>query len=390
MSAPRRIAVVTGSRADYGLLRTLMRAIADDSALRLQPIVTGMHLDSRFGDTAGEIDTDGFSPDARVAMDLSDDSPVGTARAVAQGTIGMAEAFARLRPDIAVMLGDRFEILAAAQAAMLARVPIAHIHGGETTEGAFDEAIRHAVTKMAHLHFVAAEPYRRRVIQLGESPERVFTVGAPGLDNITALALPGRADLDKEIGFPLGEGYLLVTCHPVTLADDGMRGLNELLAALDAFPERRILFTGVNADPGNRTLAEAIDKYVAARSGRAALRASLGSRLYLAALKHAAAVVGNSSSGLVEAPALGTPTVNIGDRQRGRLRADSVIDCPEDRAAIIAAIHRASAPHFRAEIDPARNPYGVPGASRRIRDVLRDAPLGNILIKHFHDLKAVS
>jgi len=365
-----------------------MGEIKRDTALRLQLIVTGSHLDPRFGNTVSEIKAAGFDIDASIPMDLSDDSPAGVAKAMTQGLLGMVKAFSSLQPDVVVVLGDRFEILAAAQAAMLTRRPIAHIHGGEATEGVMDDAIRHAVTKLAHLHFVAADAYRHRVIQMGEEPKRVFTVGALGLDPIASLDLPGRAELEKEIGFALGEGYLLVTYHPVTLADDPMRGARELLAAVDQFQQRRVLFTGVNADAGHLSVSRLISGYVAAHADRAVLRASLGSRLYLAAVKHAAAVVGNSSSGLIEAPCFSVPTVNVGDRQRGRLRGESVVDVPEERTAITAAIRRACDPQFRAGINPARSPYGAPGAARRIRDVLRAMPLDGILTKHFHDLRA--
>lgn len=385
----RRIAVVTGARADYGHLRNLVGAISGTPGLSLQMIVCGMHLDPKFGNTIAEIEADGVDIDALVTMDLSEDTSVGIARAVAQGVAGAAEAFERLRPDIVVVLGDRYEILAASQAAMLSRIPIAHLHGGEATEGLIDEAIRHSVTKMAHFHFVAAEPYRRRVIQLGEVPERVFWVGAPGLDNIVD-DLPGRPDIYRATGIAPEEPYFVVTYHPVTLAADARTGVDEMLAALDRFSEAKILFTGVNADPGGQSVGRAITSYVAERPGRAVMRASLGCRLYLGSIKHATAVIGNSSSGLIEAPALAVPTVNIGERQRGRVRGDSVIDCPEERTAIAGAIRRACDAGFRASLDPARNPYGLPGASKKILDVLRTVSLDGVIMKRFHDLEKLS
>lgn len=381
--------MLTGNRAEYGLLRWTMREIADDPALELQVAVTGAHLEPKFGMTVRQIEEDGFAVDARIPMQLEESSPVGITRSMAAGLAGIAEALDRLKPDILVILGDRYEIHAAATAAMIARVPIAHIHGGEATEGAIDEAIRHSVTKMAHLHFVAAEAYRRRVIQLGEAPERVFIVGACGLDNLARLEALDPRGLEAALGFPLGDGFLLVTYHPATLApEESVRGTKELLAALDRFPERRVLITGTNADPGGAPIRAMLVDYARERPARVLLRESLGQHLYLNALKAATAVVGNSSSGIIEAPSFGVPTVNLGDRQRGRLRAASVIDCGETREAIAAAVGKALDPGFRAALDPSATPYGRPGAARLIRDVLRSHPLDDILRKKFHDLPA--
>jgi len=383
----RRICVLTGSRAEYGLLYWTMREIAGDPDLELQVAVTGTHLEPAYGMTVRQIEEDGFSIDARIPMQMVDTSSTGTARSMAAALSGIAEALESLKPDILVLLGDRFEIHAAASAAMIARVPIAHIHGGETTEGAIDEAIRHAVTKMAHLHFVAADAYRDRVIQLGEAPSRVFTVGAPGLDNIARLELPDRADLERSLGFDLGDGYLLVTYHPETLRpEQSARGVVELLAALDRFPERRVLITGTNADPGSAPIRDLLASYVASQPARVRLCESLGQRRYLSALRAADAVVGNSSSGIIEAPALGVPTVNLGDRQRGRLRAASVVDCSETRDEIVEVLQRVLAPRFKSGLDPSATPYGLPGAAKRICRVLRKHPLEGILLKHFHDL----
>lgn len=381
--------MLTGNRAEYGLLRWTMREVAEDPALRLQVAVTGAHLESKFGMTVRQIEEDGFTIDARIPMKLEDSSSVGIARSMATGLGGIAEALDRLSPDVLVLLGDRFEVHAAATAAMVARVPIAHVHGGEVTEGAIDEAIRHAVTKMAHLHFVAAAAYRDRVIQLGEAPERVFIVGACGLDNLAHLEPLDRRDFERALGFPLGDGFLLVTYHPATLAPEAStRGAEELLAALDRFQERRLLITGTNADPGGEPIRAMLAAYARERPSRVLLRESLGQHLYLNALRAAAAVVGNSSSGIIEAPSLGIPTVNLGDRQRGRLRAASVIDCGEEREAIAAAIGKALDPVFRAALDPSATPYGRPGAARLIRDVLRSYPLDGILRKRFYDLPA--
>ncbi len=387
----RRVCVLTGSRAEYGLLRWTMSEIADDPALQLQVAVTGAHLEPKFGMTAERIEADGFAIDARIPMHLDESSPLSVSRSMAAGLAGIAEALDRLRPDILVLLGDRFEIHAAATAAMVARIPIAHIHGGEATEGAIDEAIRHAVTKMAHLHFVSAPAYRDRVIQLGEAPDRVFVVGAAGLDNLERIELPDRPALERELGVELGGGFLLVTYHPATLAaGDPAGGVAELLAALDEFPDLRVLITGTNADPGGDRVRDLISGYARAQPARVMLRESLGTRLYLGAMRAAAAVVGNSSSGIIEAPALGIPTVNLGDRQRGRLRAASIIDCAETRIAIAAAIATALDPKFLGAFDRSATPYGRPGAAKRIRDVLRDVRLDGILMKSFYDLPAVS
>ncbi len=384
----RRICVVTGCRADYGLLYEVMRDLKDRSKIDLQVLVTGAHLAPRFGETATLIEGDGFVIDARVPMDLDSDQPTAIARALGSAVGGIAEAFERLNPDVVVVLGDRYEILAAAQAALILGLPLAHIHGGELTLGAMDDAIRHAVTKMAQLHFVAADAYRKRVIQLGESPERVHLVGALALDNIAGQDLPDRHSLGKEIGFALEQGdYFLITYHPATrgtLAPGAAIG--ELLAALDDFPDHRMVVTGVNADPGRDAVSGAIHAWAMGRGDTALVVENLGQRRYLAAMKHCAAVVGNSSSGLLEAPALGVPTVNVGERQAGRLRAASVIDCADDAAAIGAAIARATSPAFRAAAADAPYPFGTPGAARRICDILATVPLAGLHSKGFHDL----
>lgn len=385
----RKVAVVTGSRAEYGLLHGLMRVIQDDPALELQPVVTGMHLSPAHGFTVQQIEQDGFAIAAKVEMLLSTDTPVGVAKSLGLGVIGFADAFERLSPDVVVLLGDRFEILAAAQAAMIARIPIAHVHGGETTEGAFDEAIRHSITKMAQLHFVAAEPYRRRVIRMGESPERVFTVGSPGLDQLSRLSFLAQADLARDLAHPLASPLFLVTYHPVTLdAASPAAGFGALLDALDAFPEATLLFTKPNADPRAHAVAQMIEAYASQHPGRVVVSPSLGTQRYLSAMRLAAVVVGNSSSGLTEAPALGKATVNIGDRQRGRLRASSVIDAPEQAPAIEQAIRRALSPAFQASLSDVVSPYGGPGASARIVQHLRHASLESIVMKSFHDGEA--
>ena len=383
----RNICLVTGSRAEYGHLRWLAREIADDPDLRLQWLVTGSHLLERFGLTYREIEDDGFVIDVKVEMPLADDSAGAIVRTLGEGVVGMSDALERLSPDIVVILGDRYEMLGAASAALLLGFPIAHAHGGEVTEGAFDDAIRHAITKMAHLHFVATETYRRRVIQLGEQPDRVHHVGAPGLDNIDNLDLLDLGSLEGLLGFRLGAGYFLVTYHPVTLqSGDPAAPAREMLAALEAFPERNILFTGVNADPGRNAIARVITDHARANPKRALVRASLGAAVYLSAMKHAAAVIGNSSSGLIEAPALRIPTVNIGDRQKGRLRAPSVIDCTETTVSIRQAIERALEPSFSGVLKNMISPYGNGGASPKIKKLLKSVPLEDLTWKQFHDV----
>lgn len=374
----RRIAIVTGSRAEYGLLAGLMGHLRGDEAVELQVVVTGMHLSARFGNTVQAIERDGFAIAVRVAIldgDGDGDGEVEAARSVGRATMGMAEAFDRLRPDLVVVLGDRMEILGAAQAAMLLRIPLAHIHGGEATEGAVDDMVRHAVTKMAQLHFVAAEPYRRRVIQMGEDPARVHLVGAPGLDAIRTLPLKDRAELQAEYAFDLSSGpVLLVTYHPVTMDPSAsLAGIEAMLDALGRFPQARIVITGVNSDPGHDAVSGRLDSF--ARDHAVLMRPSLGQVNYLSMMRLAAAVVGNSSSGIIEAPALRVPTVNIGQRQGGRLRAASIIDCGEDADAIAYAITRALSAEFRASWPESLSIYGEGQASARIAAILRSAPL---------------
>ncbi len=383
----RKICVVTGSRAEYGLLYWLMREIQDDPDLELQIIVTGMHLSPEFGLTYRQLESDGFPITEKVEMLLSSDTPVGIAKSVGLGVIGFADALASLRPDILVVLGDRFEIFAAAQASMFAGIPIAHIHGGETTEGAMDEAMRHAMTKMAHFHFTAAEPYRRRVIQLGEAPERVMNYGAPGLDNVRKLTLLERSALEETVGLPLGTLSFLVTYHPVTLSETGPeKPFEALLNALDRFPEARIIFTRANADTAGRIINRRIDAYVQANPERTRVFTAMGSLLYLSAVKHVDMIVGNSSSGIVEVPCFRKPVVNLGKRQEGRLKAASIIDCEEKAADIVQAISKGLSPAFQEIVKKAVNPYGEGDASVKIKEYLKKVSLENVLMKKFYDV----
>ncbi len=374
MSEPRIVCVVTGSRAEYGLLYWLMKDVADDPALHLQVVATGMHLSPEFGLTYRQIEADGFTIDAKVEMLLSADSPVAVSKALGLGVIGFADVLPRLKPDVMIVLGDRFEILAAVQAAMIARIPVAHIHGGETSEGAFDEGIRHAITKMAHLHFVAAEPYRQRVVQLGESPARVFNVGAPGLDHLARTPLLSRAALASSLSLDLGRPLFLVTYHPATLGRlSPLDAFGQLLEALHSFPDAAVVFTYPNADTGGRALIACIDAFVAQSSGRAKAFASLGQQRYLSLMREADVIIGNSSSGLTEAPALCRATVNIGERQKGRLKASSVIDVEERCQDIVAGIGRALSEGFRDSLPATESLYGRGDASAAIVSRLKEA-----------------
>ena len=386
MTARRRVCVVTATRAEYGLLYWLLKALEADASVELQLVVTGTHLCANFGMTVRQIEADGFPIADRVQMLLHDDSPRGIAKSMGLATLGLADTFARLEPDVVVLLGDRYEMLAAAQTAMIARIPIAHIHGGEATEGLIDEAIRHAITKMSHLHFVAADAFRQRVLQLGEAPERVWVVGATGLDNIARLPLLSRAELEAHLQLEFASPTFLVTYHPVTLHhEDPAVAMETLLRVLDE-TGGTIILTGVNADTGARAIRETAERFARQRPGRVALVESLGALRYLSAIHHADVVVGNSSSGLIEAPAVGTPTIDIGERQRGRLRADSVIHCSADEADLRGAVAAALTPAHQALSARRQTPYGTPGAAERIAQVLATVPLDGILVKRFHDL----
>jgi UDP-hydrolysing UDP-N-acetyl-D-glucosamine 2-epimerase len=374
----RKICVVTGSRADYGLLYWLMKSIQKDPELELQLAVTGMHLSPEFGLTYRIIEEDGFQIAAKVEMLVSSDTPSGVAKSIGLGVIGFADAFERLRPDITVLLGDRFEILAAAQAALVARIPLAHIAGGDVTEGAYDEAIRHSITKMSHLHFVTNETALRRVIQLGENPEHVINVGNPGLDYVNRFVPLDRRALEQALGFRFREKNILVTFHPATLElPSAAAQFQELLSALDRLGERYgLIFTRPNADNEGRSLIGMIDQFIASHPNATA-HASLGQQVYLSTLSQVDAVVGNSSSGLYEAPSFNTPTVNIGDRQKGRLQAVSVINCRPERSEIEKAIREAVTRDCSATV----NPYGNGGSAERIMAVLKQIRDPQALLK---------
>lgn len=385
----RKICVITGTRAEYGQLRWLMEGFKDDPAFLLQIIATGTHLSPEFGLTYKEIEQDGFQIDCKVEMLTSSDTPVGIAKSMGLGLIGFADALNELRPDLIIVLGDRFEIFAAVSAALVARIPVAHLHGGETTEGAFDEALRHAITKMSHLHFVAAEAYRLRVIQLGEQPDRVFLVGGLGLDSINRLQLLDKSELESSLDFKLGSKSLLVTFHPVTLeASTAAHQMAELLAALGALTGTQLIFTLPNADTDGRALTRMVDKFVA-QHPNARSYASLGQLRYLSCIAHVDGVVGNSSSGLTEVPSFRKGTINIGDRQRGRLQASSVINCEPNRADISAAVARLYSKDFQTVLPHVSNPYGTGGASAKVINIVKNLAMNGMVKKSFHDLDVI-
>ena len=383
----RKICVVTGTRAEYGLLRWVMEGIRESERLELQVIATGMHLSPEFGLTYREIEADGFKIDRKVEMLLSADTPSSISKSMGIAMIGFADALEQLKPNLVLLLGDRYEIFAAAAAAMIAKIPIAHLHGGETTEGAFDEAIRHSITKMAHLHFVAAEDYRQRVIQLGEHPDRVFQVGGLGIDNIMRLPLLNRQELEQALDFPLGKRNLLVTFHPVTLEQEtSAPQMQGLLQALTLQQDTHLIFTMPNADTDGRVLFKMIEDYVKEQPETRKAFTSLGQLRYLSCLRHVNAVVGNSSSGLAEAPSFRIGTINIGDRQRGRLKAKSVIDCEPHQQSIQKAFERLYSNAFQEQLAFVQNPYGEGGASAAIVKVLEKLPFEDLLKKQFYDL----
>jgi GDP/UDP-N,N'-diacetylbacillosamine 2-epimerase (hydrolysing) len=382
----RRICVVTGTRAEYGLLRWVIDQLKWSGEVSLQIIATGMHLSPEFGLTVRSIEDDGYEVDRKVEMLLSSDTSVGLAKSVGVGVMGFADAIHDLKPDLLLLLGDRFEILSAAIAAMMARVPIAHIHGGEATEGLIDESIRHSLTKMSHLHFVATEQYRRRVIQLGEQPSSVFNVGGLGVDAIRRVTRLGRSELEKSLGIRLLERNVLVTFHPVTLESHSAEAqMTELLAVLGQMNDTGIVFTMPNADTDGRVLIRQINEFCLSHSNAWAF-VSLGQQRYFSCVDLVDIVIGNSSSGLTEVPSFRKPTINIGDRQKGRVKCSSVIDCSPDRVSISRAIQYARSLEFEAVLKSTVNPYGDGGASEAIVDILVRYSLEGLLKKRFYDL----
>lgn len=382
----RKICVVTGTRADYGLLYWLIKEIEADKDLELQLIATGMHLSAEFGLTYKEIEKD-FKIDKKIDILLFDDTPIGISKSMALAQVGFAEAYEELKPDIVVVLGDRYEIMSATTAAMLSRIPIAHIHGGETTEGAVDEAIRHGITKMSHIHFTAADEYRNRVIQLGEYPDRVYNVGGLGIENIKKLKLLSKDELEKSIDFRLNKKNILVTFHTVTLENStAKKQFQELLDAVDELEDTNIIFTKANSDTDGRVINGMIDEYVTKHSDKSICFTSMGQLRYLSALEYVDAVVGNSSSGLLEAPSFKIGTINIGDRQKGRIKAKSVIDCEANKNGITDAFKELYSKEFQQLLKKVHNPYGDGCASKKIVEVLKSADLKGILKKSFYNI----
>lgn len=386
----KRIGIMTGTRAEYGLLKSLMQEINKDNDLELYLIVSGMHLSPEFGMTYKEIEEDGFEINAKVEMLLSSDSPAGISKSIGLGVIGFADEFQRADLDMLILLGDRYEALSAAICALVMRIPIAHLHGGELTEGAIDEGIRHSITKMSYLHFTSTEQYRNRVIQLGENPERVFYVGALGVENIKKINLMTKEELERSIHFEIDENTVVVTYHPVTLENNTVEEqfLN-LLKVLDRNPKIRMIFTKANADTNGRIVNELIDKYAAQNSERACAFMSLGQKRYLSALKYCRIVIGNSSSGIIEAPSFGKPIINIGDRQKGRICADSVINCGYTQQEIQQAMETALTEEFENKARNCRNPYEKENTAANIISVIKDYLLNDKikLKKGFYDIK---
>ncbi len=383
----RKICIVTGTRAEYGLLYWLMKEIESDNELELQIIATGMHLSPEFGLTYKEIEKE-FKIDKKIEMLLSSDTSIGISKSMGLAQISFAEAYEELKSNIVVVLGDRYEIFSATSAAMIARIPIAHLHGGETTEGAFDESIRHSITKMSHLHFTATQEYKNRVIQLGEHPSKVFNVGGMGIENIKRLKLLNKEEFEKSIEFKLNKKNILVTFHPVTLENSTAKEqFQELLDAIDELEDTNIIFTKANSDTNGRIINQMIDEYVAKNYHKSIGFISLGQQRYLSALQYVDAVVGNSSSGLLEAPSFKIGTINIGDRQKGRIKAKSVINSEVNKTSILKSFSKLYSKAFQDLIEESKNPYGDGIASRKIIEIIKNEDLRNILKKSFYDLK---
>jgi GDP/UDP-N,N'-diacetylbacillosamine 2-epimerase (hydrolysing) len=384
----RKICVITGSRSEYGLLQSVMQGIKDDADLTLQIIATGMHLSPEFGLTYKAIESDGFVIDRKVEILTSSDSPIGIAKSMGLGLIGFADALNELTPDLIIVLGDRFEIFSAVSAALVAQIPVAHIHGGESTEGAFDEAIRHSVTKMSHLHFVAAEEFKQRVIQLGEQPENVFLVGGLGVDNIERLDLLDRERLEIDLDLKFGKKNLLITFHPVTLENtSSVSQMQELLKALGQLEDTHLIFTMPNADNEGRALIKIVKQFVSEHNN-AYCFLSIGQLRYLSCIAQVDGVIGNSSSGLLEVPTFKKGTINIGDRQKGRLQATSIINCESTQKSIANALDTLYSIDFQKSLSEVVNPYGEGGASEKIINILKIINIKKIVKKTFYNLSS--
>lgn len=384
----KKICVFTGTRAEYGLLKPLMDEIKKDKDLKIQLIVSGMHLSPEFGLTYKEIEKDGFVIDEKIEILLSSDNSIGILKSMGLALIGFGQPLYKLKPDIILVLGDRFETFCMATAAMIINIPIAHLHGGEATFGLIDEAIRHAVTKMSHLHFTSTEEYRKRVIQLGESPDRVFNVGAIGIDNIKKLKLLSKKQLEKELNFTFNRKNLLITFHPVTLENNtAQKQFQNLLDALDEQKNTNIIFTKANADTYGRIINKMIDDYVLNNSNKSIAFTSMGQLKYLSTMQYVNAVVGNSSSGIIEAPSFKIGTINIGDRQKGRIKTSSVIDCKPEKKDIISAFKKLYSKKFQDNLKNVENLYGDGITAKKIIEILKKCDFKNLIKKNFYDIK---
>jgi len=381
----RKVCIFTGTRAEYGLLKPLMDEIKSDPDLELQIVASCMHLSPEFGLTYQEIEKDGFNIDEKVEMLLSSDTPSGIVKSMGLGMIGYIDALNRLKPDITVVLGDRFEALAFAIASFVNRIPIAHLYGGEITEGAIDDAFRHCITKLSYLHFTSTEEYRRRVVQLGEEPQRVFNVGALGIDNIKKMKLLTKNEIESKLGIKFKSKNLLITYHPVTLKkDESEKEFKALLNVLKEIEDTLFIFTKPNADTEGRKIINLIEEFVKENSGKAVVFTSLGQLKYLSIMQYVDAVVGNSSSGIIEAPSLKVPTINIGDRQKGRIRAKSVIDCKGTEEDIKKAFDIIYDKKFKETIKNISNPYGDGNSAKKIKNILKHSKIS--IIKKFYEI----
>ena len=383
----RKICVFTGTRAEYGILSPLMKEIKNDTGLELGIIVSGMHLLAKFGNTYKEIEKDGFFINEKAKMPLISDTEEDVANAIGKGIITITSAIKKIKPDILVLLGDRFECLAAAISAMILRIPIAHIHGGEVTEGVVDEAIRHSITKMSHFHFVSCREYALRVRQLGENPKKIFKVGALGLDNIKAKKLMTKEDIQKKINFKCNKKNLLITYHPVTLEKNMAQfQFANLLEILDCQKDTNLIFTKANADMGGGVINSLIDDYVKNNKNKAIAFISMGQENYLSTMKYMDGVVGNSSSGIIEAPSFKVGTIDIGDRQKGRIKADSVISCLPEIKSFKRAFIKLYSKDFQKKLKQVKNPYGLGGTAVKIKNILKKVETKGILKKEFYDI----
>jgi UDP-hydrolysing UDP-N-acetyl-D-glucosamine 2-epimerase len=383
-----KICIATGTRAEYGLLKPLIEKISADDEFTLQLLVTGAHLSPEFGLTYRQIESDGYRIDVKVEMLLSSDTAEGITKSMGLGMIGYADAFKQLSPDLLVILGDRYEMLAVASTALIFRIPVAHIHGGELTEGAYDDAIRHAITKMSALHFTSTEAYRQRVIQLGEQPERVYNVGAIGLDNIRSLQLLSKSELEKELHITFNRFNYLVGFHPETLSHQSVEvQFNELLQAIDMQTDSFFIFTKANADTNGRIINQMMETYANKHPEKSVLFTSLGTLRYLSVMTQVTAVLGNSSSGIVEAPSIPTATINIGDRQKGRIQAESIINCNANKEEIVSAFQKVKSEEFRKKIKNVINPYGNGTASHQIMKIFKTLSPERLSRKTFYDIQ---